>query len=336
MKGFKLFQRDKRKRLIALTLSAVMILGGMPTVPAYAADSGTPVPGTIVTVADPETLHRPIDIYGQDTFNAGKITVGKSVSTTGFENDTLDGVSMGGLTPDTNNFLVTLSQSAQATGLSSKLPVPVDAVFVLDTSGSMADPSNDPRYKNMISAANDAISALLAANDQNRVAVVAFSDEDSGYGTSDGAAANILSDLAHYDGEAATAHLQRVNSEGEASDNGTYVAGRKVETITTTERQRVQVGTDRWGRPEYEWQDVEVTSTLNAYRKAQEGGTNIQAGIALGASLLMDSTKETTAIVNGKTVTRIPFIVVLSDGNPTYSSTTAEWYDASAISEAGQ
>lgn len=340
MKGLKLFRKEKRNRLIALALSAVMILGGVPTVPSYAADSEIPSPGTIVTVSDPETLHRPIDIYGQDTFNAGKITVGKSVSTTGFDNDTLDGVSMGGLTPDDNNFLVTLSQSAQAMGLSSKLPVPVDAVFILDTSGSMADPSRDPRYVNMINAANEAIATLMSANDQNRVAVVAFSDEDSGYGTSDGAAANVLSDLAHYDdtetAKAATAHLQRVNSEGTVSTSGTYVAGRKVETITTTERQRVQVGTDRWGNPQYEWQQVEVTETINAYRKAQEGGTNIQAGIALGASLLMDSNKGTTAIVNGKIVTRIPFIVILSDGNPTYTSSTSNWYDADSIANAGQ
>ena len=178
MKGLNLFRKDTRSRILALALAAVMALSGIPSIPARAADSTAPAPGTVTTVHDPETLHRPIDIYGQNTLNAGKITVGKSVDTTGFTDDKLDGVSMGGLTPATNNFLVTLSQSAQATGLASKLPVPVDAVFVLDTSGSMADPTNDPRYISMINAANEAINSLLSANDQNRIAVVAFSSED--------------------------------------------------------------------------------------------------------------------------------------------------------------
>jgi len=331
MKGFNLFHKDKRKRVMALILTAVMVLSYLPAKQVEAAS-----PGAVTTVADPETLHRPIDIYGHDTLHAGKITVGKSVSDDQTVFSTMDGVNLGGLAPADNNFLVTLSQSAQAMGLASKLPVPIDAVFVLDTSGSMDDPENDPRYINMISAANDAIATLMAANNQNRVAVVAFSSEDYGAGTSNDAAANVLSDLAHYDGDAASAHLQRVNSSGEASASGEYVAGRKSETITTYETQRVQVGTDWRGNPIYDWRNVEVTKNINAYRKAQEGGTNIQAGIALGASLLMDSTKSTTAQVNGKTVTRMPFIIVLSDGSPTFSATASNWYDASSIAAAGQ
>lgn len=320
MKGFNLFHKDKRKRVIALILTAVMVFSYLPAKQVEAAS-----PGMVTTVADPQTLHRPIDIYGQDTLHAGKITVGKSVSKSGFDGNTLDGVSTGGLAPAENNFLVTLSQSAQAMGLASKLPVPIDAVFVLDTSGSMADPVNDPRYINMISAANDAIATLMTANTQNRVAVVAFSSEDYGGGTSDGAAANVLSDLAHYDGEAATNHLQRVNSRGAASTNGDYVAGRNPDTYTYT----TQGGPGKPG-------GQSVTVNINAFRKAQEGGTNIQAGIALGASLLMDSTKSTTAQVNGKTVTRMPFIIVLSDGSPTFSATASNWYNASSIAAAGE
>ena len=329
----KKMQKKKNNRLIAWALSAVMVLGGIQTVPVRAAASTT---GTVSTVADPETLHRPIDIYGQNTLNAGKITVGKSVSTDGFKEDKLDGVSVGGLKPDTNNFLITLSQSAQVTGLSSKIPVPIDAVFVIDTSGSMASPENDPRYENMISAANDAIESLMAANDENRVAVVAFSSEDYGKGSSNGTAANVLSELSHYDGNAASEHLQRVDEEGDVSAEGVYVAGRASATIAVTERQQVQVGIDWFGNPKYEWRDVEVQKSVNAFRKAQEGGTNIQAGIALGASLLMDSTKSTTAVVNGETVTRMPFIIVLSDGSPTFSSTATNWYDTDSIAEAGQ
>ena len=275
MKKLKFFMKEKN-RLIAWTLAAVMALSGVPIIPAQAADSTTPAPGSVTTVHDPETLHRPIDIYGQNTLNGGKITVGKSVDTTGFENDLLDGVSTGGLTPATNNFLVTLSQSAQAVGLASKLPVPVDAVFVLDTSGSMADPEDDPRYVNMINAANEAINALLSANEQNRIAVVAFSSEDYGRGTSGDAAANVLSDLAHYDGAAATAHLQRVNQYGQTDRSGTFVAGRSTVINATIKVQQGGGG-----------QTSTRSYSGNAFRKAQEGGTNIQAGIALGAQQLL-------------------------------------------------
>ena len=321
MKGLNLFRKDTRSRIAALALAAVMALSGIPSIPAQAEGSNTTV---VATVADLETLHRPIDIYGQNTLNGGKITVGKSVSTEGFKENLLDGVSTGGLAPADNNFLVTLSQSAQAVGLASKMPVPVDAVFVLDTSGSMAKPENDPRYINMISAANEAIASLLAANDQNRIAVVAFSSEDYGRGTSDDAAANVLSDLAHYDGAAATAHLQRVNEYGQTNSSGTFVAGRSTVTNATIEVQ--------WGNS-----TTNRSYSGNAFRKAQEGGTNIQAGIALGAEILMNvAAADTKVLIEGEQVTRMPFIIVLSDGAPTFSSTAADWYDADAIADADE
>ena len=188
----------------------------------------------------------------------------------------------------------------------------------------MADPEDDPRYVNMINAANEAINALLSANEQNRIAVVAFSSEDYGRGTSGDAAANVLSDLAHYDGAAATAHLQRVNQYGQTDRSGTFVAGRSTVINATIKVQQGGGG-----------QTSTRSYSGNAFRKAQEGGTNIQAGIALGASILM-AEKTTTALVDDRTVTRLPFIIVLSDGNPTYSSTAEKWYDADSIGTAGQ
>jgi len=331
MRKQKTSNYDLKSRLVALVMAAMMLLTGMPTT-AYAAQADdTPAGGTIVTVADPETLTRPTLIYGQDTENAGKITVGKSVSDTSvsLENNVT-------ITPAENNFLVTLSQTAQVMGLASKLPVPIDAVFVLDTSGSMANSVNGTaRYISMINAANDAINTLLAANEHNRVAVVAFSSKgDYGEGTSDGEAANVLSELAHYDGEAATKHLQRVNQSGEEDNNGIYVAGRK------------SVTAQRWvstGKGSGYWEDY----TVNAYRDAREGGTNIHAGIALGADLLMKA--DTTVQIADETVTRMPFLIVLSDGAPTYSSNAEDnantnavesyWHDVEdvlAASEQGQ
>ncbi len=287
------------RRGLALVLAFVMVLGYLPTAATRA--SAAAVPGTVTTVADPETLTRPAQIYGQNTLNAGKITVGKSVSTGGI---TLPmGTGTQSLTPGKNNFLVTISQYAQAMGIVGQTNVPVDVVFVLDTSGSM----NNGRASSMVTAANSAIKTLLEANENNRVAVVAFSSENRGGGTSGGAAANVLSSLAHYDGEGASAHLTWVNQNGSASgSNRSYIAGRDNVTVTSNGQ----------------------TRTVRAYRNGYYGGTNIHGGIAAGAKILTSVTDPSyTDPATQKTVTRIPFLIVLSDGQPTYSYDDGKWYN---------
>lgn len=263
------------KRLLAFALAMLMMVGYLPT----AADAASE-PGTVDTVADPGTLPRVEQIYGKNTQNAGKVTVGKSVAT---DEET---VSVGGydFRAEDNNFMITVSQYAQVMGLATESAVPVDVVFVLDTSRSM----EGNRVTTMVNAANTAIEALMEANDQNRVAVVAFSGT-GGQGTSGGDAASVLSELAHYDGDAATNHIQWVNSSGSATGNGSknYIQGR---------------GTNA-GR-----------------RLGTSSGTNIHAGVALGGQLLATATNTT---VDG--VTRIPFLVLMSDGVPTYAA-KGTWY----------
>ena len=56
-------------------MAAVMVLGMLPVTGTVMAAAGT------TTYADPQTLTRPTDIYGDTTLNTGKVTVGKSVST---------------------------------------------------------------------------------------------------------------------------------------------------------------------------------------------------------------------------------------------------------------
>ena len=99
------------KRAVSMILCMAMLITVLP-----AAAFAAPANGGewITTVADPATLTRPEVIYGDNTLNAGKITVGKSVSdsniTVNGQTVTIDG---------DNNFLVTISQSAQVMG-----PVP--------------------------------------------------------------------------------------------------------------------------------------------------------------------------------------------------------------------
>ena len=223
-------ERSLLERIGSFALAVVLILGLLP-VQALADSSQRAAPvGEITTVADPDTVSRPVDVYGDNTENAGKVTVGKSVSDSAV---TLNyGNTSQAFTPGDNGFIVTVSQTAQMMGMVSESQVPLDVVFILDTSGSM-NRYGVNRSASMVTAANSAIRTLLEANEHNRIAVVAFSDNDSGYGTSEGAAANVLSSLAHYSGEAATNHLRWVNSEGNASGTGrNYIAGRDMVEIT--------------------------------------------------------------------------------------------------------
>ena len=297
------------KRAVSMILCMAMLITVLP-----AAAFAAPANGGewITTVADPATLTRPEVIYGDNTLNAGKITVGKSVSDS---NITVNGQTV--TVDGDNNFLVTISQSAQVMGLSSQSNLPVDVVFVLDTSGSMDD---NGRAGALVTATNSAISTLMEANEQNRVAVVAFSSaaewwgnswSDWGGGSAGGAAANVLSSLKHYTGAAADSHLQWVNSSGAASgDNREYIAG----------RDQVRVN----GR------------NVNAYRNGSNGGTNIQAGIAEGAKLLT-AVQDTTYTdpTTGDTVTRIPFLIIVSDGHPTYVSNDSDWFEPQGTGQQG-
>ena len=271
-------------RILALVLTLVMVGGMLPeTTVSWAA----PVGGTITTVADPDTVSRPADVYGNDTENAGKITVGKSVSdgpvtlTKGSGTQTF--------TPGANNFIVTVSQAAQVMGLAHESSVPVDVVLVLDASGSMSG-----RVQEMVNAANSAIRTLMAANEHNRVSVVAFSGVDGG-GTSNRQAANVLSPLAHYSGEGASAHL-------------TYSGG------------------NIYGRG--------MQGNQRLYRKGTSSGTNIHAGVVVGAQQLMQATNLTVEM-DGKQVTRLPFLVVMSDGQPSYAASGADWTNPSLTTQLG-
>lgn len=156
-------KRTCSQRILSVLLCAAMLLAYLP---AGILHTSAATPGTITTVTDPQTLTRPETIYGDSTVNAGKITVGKSVSKSDVivngQRITLSG---------RNNFLVTISQSAQVMGLSTQTSAPVDVVLVLDMSNSMGG----SRVTTMVTEANNAIKTLMAGNEQNRVAVVGFS-----------------------------------------------------------------------------------------------------------------------------------------------------------------
>ena len=276
------------QRLLSVGLAALIAFGAIPLNTRAETTAQDYTQDLLTTVADPQTIGRPGSVYGDNTLNAGKVTVGKSV------HDGAVTVSYGNksqtFTPGENNFIVTASQASQVVSVASESSAPVDVVFVLDTSGSMSG-----RVTEMVNAANAAIKSLLQANENNRVAVVAFSGT-SGGGTSGGAAANVLTPLAHYNGDGETSHL-------------TYTGGMIYG--------RGGTNNSRWSRA------------------ATSQGTNIHAGVIVGAKQLMDATDITIQTADGKSVTRIPFLVIMSDGQPSYAASGANWYDPSLTSQLG-
>ncbi len=297
------------KRILAIVLAMVMVASGLPdmgrSVSAQESGTGNTI-GVISTTDDPQTLTRPLDTYGNSTLNAGKILVGKSVM-----DSRADGVNGTGTldlrnemynmkaseretwTPGTNNFLVTVSQSSQMYGISSRIPVPMDVVFVIDTSGSMETSvgNKKDRADVVVEAANTAISNILGMNEHNRVAVVGFSD-----------GASTLSELRHYTGGAASQHI---------TWSGDWIFGRN-------ENGSVNSGVL--------WRNG---------RNAHSGGTNIHAGVVMGGQILTSVADNDTFIrvdtdgdgTDDTTMTRMPVLIILSDGAATYSMSDPEWWD---------
>lgn len=66
------------------------------------------------------------------------------------------------------------------------------------------------------------------------------------------------------------------------------------------------------------------------------GGTNTQLGIYRGMQVLA-SRNDSMADINGNKLQRIPAVVLLSDGAPTYSQNTSDWWNPAArgVSQAG-
>lgn len=206
-------------RVFAVMLAVVVVMGCLPIV--AIADDPT-LSDVITTVADPGTLTRPETIYGNDTENAGKVTVGKSVATSD-EEVVLDGHTFQAAE---DNFTITISQSAQVMGLLSEENVPVDVVFVLDTFGSMAatDANGKNRTEYMVEAVNDTIAHLMELNPDNRVGVVAFSAHNQGPNEdTDNGATTVLSPLASYSGNAATEHLTWDTVDNTVLDSGAVI-----------------------------------------------------------------------------------------------------------------
>ena len=191
-----------------------------------------------------------------------------------------------------NTFGVALSALGQKYALTEELhvPVPLDVVFVLDTSGSMINTTNHgvTSANIMVESLNNVMKSVLDDNEDNRVGVVCFS----------GSSEKIL-DLGRY-----TATNDKYFPEGIYTSNTTAFT-------PSSSLRRTDGALD--------------AGTFNAGWY----GTFTQEGIATGAQVFMDHedtaitrtvTKETDegTLTATYTANRRPIFILLSDGEPTY------------------
>lgn len=207
----------------------------------------------------------------------GRVWVDKSVSAE-------DAVSFGdNMSVDNNSdFLVTYS--ALATSTSVQGGTPVDVVFVLDLSASMCWGTQAQTVTNRD---DSRIKAMVDALNEN-ISILAEASSENRIG------------VAVFNGTGRVLmELTKVSGFADRIRDGEYFS---LTSFSGTN------GQDNG--------NATVTCNMNGATADTAGGTNVQAGLYQGMKLLANE-QDTTFTVDGQTVTRIPNVVVMSDGAPT-------------------
>ncbi len=293
-------RKNLLKSVIATFLAIVMIFGAIEVGRLSTAKAATAVAGTVNTIVDLDTSAKYTESLGDNasTEYSGRIWTDKSV----YANNVSFVTFNGGISPITKeadeDFLIAYSALGTSKAVSGETHAPVDVVFIIDISGSMSNSDSRmdnglSRIANTVTAVNASIDKLMSMNNYTRVAVVVFSDT-----------ATTLLPLDHY----------KKHTSGNTTYNyltlNTQYAGNNVElTVRATGDEKGYIN-----------KEIDVS-----------GGTNIQSGLYQGMNVLA-SAQDTTADINGSSVKRVPSVILLSDGAPTYSSgdanyNTSNWWE---------
>lgn len=297
--------REKRKgknifklsaAIVSMLLAVVMIISLIPNEVALAANY----------LSDINTATKYTESLGDNasTEYAGRIWTDKSVFT---EDATFTGYLGESQTvkKGEDDFLIAFSALATSQSISGQTNAPVDVVFIIDISGSMSNSESNmdngkSRIYNTIQATNEAIDELMALNPYSRIAVVAFSSN-----------AQVLLPLDRYT-KSVTTERQRVDGVWQTVEVEEPYFSLNRETGSNN---YATLSTNAVNSSN---QTIEKTTSV-------EGGTNIQLGLYEGMQVLAEETS-TKADINGSQIQRVPSVVLLSDGSPTYSSDSRNWW----------
>ncbi|MBR2861638.1 MAG: LPXTG cell wall anchor domain-containing protein [Clostridia bacterium] len=263
--------------------------------------------------ADSATLDGWQKFFGSSapsTVNAGGVWTDKSVF--------VDGSSFSGLTDAYNDpisptvsddsFLVALSAIASNKSIVGYSHIPTDTLLLLDISGSMGPGnSNNDAVADLVLAANAAVTKLLALNNNNRVGVVLYSAEyDRG------------NDFHYYtllpvDRYSATDTITYNNGTFfDTSDDVTV--GKFFVTNNNENTFAIASGVKNSNNTAVHQTSIDVV-----------GGTYIQGGLdAIDDIFASIAANNDTVIKDGfqKDAQRKPVVVLMSDGSPTYATTS--------------
>ena len=288
--------RRAAKAVLALLAATAMLVPGS----AFAADGDQPAV-EFNRLADENTSGMYAESLGDNNSNstryAGRVWNDKTVSS---EDMTFTGQLSGGsatVEKGRSDFLVTYSVLATSQQVTKLPKVPVDVVFVLDFSASMTwgvdsttvsrGDGSDSRINYMVDALNSTIDALVKDSDPehpNRIGIVYFNRT--------GQTLLPLTELS----ETNVTGVQDRNDDGEPD----YVS---LSSFS--------------GTPGQDNGKATVTCYIEHQRSANtDSKTNIQYGLYTGMSMLAEE-PETTFTYEGEKYTRIPNVVLMSDGAPT-------------------
>ncbi len=285
------------KKFISVLICLSLIFSYLPMTLSVSA-------ANINTVADAKTLSNWESWYPENSSRyAGGVFVDKSVYTAdeamsdsyfaGIKNK----LSFGQDNFGNDNFMVALSALGSTTEVHGYTHTPTDTMLILDASTSMGTGDvGDTSIDDMVKGANDAIKKLLALNNYNRIGVVIYSGQSS----------TLLP-------------LDRYTSTNSSGD------------ILRFERTRTG-GSGTWRDPYTYENRIYIASNVKngnggavaTSHVAQAQGTYTQGGIYYAAQeFLKDSNNP--VIEDGKIqggTHRIPIMVLMTDGEPSYRTTT--------------
>lgn len=274
-----------KRKALSLLVCLALVLSLFPGMTFAESDGADP------RVADRSTMDDWKNYFGPtvlDTENAGGVWGDKSVFTDA-EAFRSYGITM---KDGENHFLVALSAIASNKSIVGYSAIPTDTVMVLDLSNSMSSSS----LSEMVEAANAAIRKLQNLNRNNRISVVVYSGNApyrGGYNLSNSAA--VLLPLDRYEGVDQSGQ-EVFLSYSRKSDNISVVSGVKGEE-------------NSWSGDRYPSEPA-------------TGATYIQAGLQLAWEQF--AAVKDVVVTEGpqKGVTRMPTVVLMSDGAPTLGTTS--------------
>lgn len=274
--------------LPAIILAFVLAAALVAQVLTQAAVSNQALAAETTPIADANTTNGYRDSLGDgsSTRYAGRVWTDKTVYTEDATFQNDDGSQNYTIPKGDSDFLVAYSALATSQAISGETKVPIDVVFVIDLSGSMDTSMGQGRGTRAENTVEAVNTAIRTLMNLNEYTRVAV------VAYSD--TAQVLLPLRHY------------GSVGAREEYLTYHEGTG----------------GIFGNPP-------SVSTSRATGVSQSkyvtGGTNTQAGTYMGMNLLA-STDSTTATINGQQVNRVPSVILLSDGQATFSSDSKSWW----------